>query len=351
MTREQAAAQAASRSFLNDAQRTVIQEVLTSSDRIHGIQGLAGTGKTTTLATVREGAEQSGYKVEGFAPASRAEGQLREAGIEAATLQSFLARGQNHPSTASASPHLYMLDESSLASTRQMRAFLDKIGPEDRVLVIGDTAQHQGVDAGRPFEQMQDAGMQTSRLDRIIRQKDPALREAVQHLAKGETIEGIKMLADQGRITEIADPNERIAAIARDYAANPEKTIIVSPDNRSRQLINQAVRCQGLASLPLWLLSLATFTPRNRVDLAASAHGGCGTPQCLLRRAGKNHMLSLLMASQARPDGVAGAARCGTVSELLASGFHLVEIASRLSFPPGAEGVIADGQQVGLGAT
>jgi ATP-dependent exoDNAse (exonuclease V) alpha subunit len=242
MNPEQAAAQAASRTFLNDAQRTVIQEVLTSPDRIHGVQGLAGTGKTTVLSSIREGAETQGYKVEGFAPTSRAAGQLREEGIDATTLQSFLARKQQDPN-APASRHLYMLDESSLASTKQMRAFLEKIGPQDRVLVIGDTAQHQGVDAGRPFEQMQDAGMRTSQLDQIVRQRNnPALLEAVQYLAKGETVQGIKMLAEQGRITQITDPNERIAAIAKDYAGAPENTIIVSPDNRSRQLINEAVR-------------------------------------------------------------------------------------------------------------
>ncbi len=244
MNQEQAAAQAATRKFLNEAQRGVITDVLTSRDRIHGVQGLAGTGKTTVLASIREGAKRSGYKVEGFAPTSRAAGQLREEGIEATTLQSFLARGRT-AERQTASPHLYMLDESSLASTKQMRAFLDKIKPEDRVLVIGDTAQHQGVDAGRPFEQMQDAGMRTSQLDQIVRQrKNPALLEAVQHLAKGETVKGIEMLAQQGRITQIADPNERITAIAKDYAANPERTIIVSPDNRSRQLINQAVRVE-----------------------------------------------------------------------------------------------------------
>ena len=131
--------------------------------------GPPGTGKTTVLSSIREGAEANGFKVEGFAPTSRAAGQLREKGIDATTLQSFLARGQNHPSANIASPHLYMLDESSLASTEQMRAFLDKIKPEDRVLVIGDTAQHQGVDAGRPFEQMQDAGMRTSQLNQIMR--------------------------------------------------------------------------------------------------------------------------------------------------------------------------------------
>ncbi len=242
MNQRQAVAQAGKRKFLNEAQRQVITDVLTSRDRIHGVQGLAGTGKTTVLASIRDGATKKGYKVEGLAPTSRAAGQLREEGIEATTLQSFLARGNGKEKPK---PHLYMLDESSLASTKQMRAFLDKIKPEDRVLVIGDTAQHQGVDAGRPFEQMQDAGMRTSQLNQIVRQrKNPALLEAVQHLAKGETAKGIEMLAEQGRITQIADPNDRITAIAKDYAANPERTIIVSPDNRSRQLINQAVRVE-----------------------------------------------------------------------------------------------------------
>ena len=231
--------QAQSRDFLNDAQRTAVREVLTSTDRVHGFQGLAGTGKTSALSAIREGAEQGGYKVEGFAPTSKAAGQLREAGIEANTLQSFLAR-QKEPDPASR--HLYMLDESSLASTKQMRAFLEKIRPEDRVLVIGDIRQHQGVDAGRPFQQMQEAGMQTSKLDTIMRQKDPELLRAVQHLATNETEKGIALLSEQGRVTQLPNGPERIAAIARDYAAKPENTIIVSPDNRSRQQINEAVR-------------------------------------------------------------------------------------------------------------
>ena len=244
MSAELAEELANSRSFLNSAQKTVIQEVLNSSDRVHGLQGLAGTGKTTALDAIREGAEKRGYTVEGFAPSAKAAGQLREAGIAATTLQSFLARGQNsaEPDTR----HLYMLDESSLASTRQMRAFLEKIGPNDRVLVIGDIRQHQAVEAGRPFQQMQEAGMQTSQLDRIMRQKDPELLKAVEHLARNETEVGIKMLAEQGRITELANPRERVEAIARDYAADPENTIIVSPDNRSRQQINDAVRAELL---------------------------------------------------------------------------------------------------------
>jgi conjugative relaxase-like TrwC/TraI family protein len=244
LSAEQAQEQARSRDFLNEAQRRVIEETLNSTDRVHGLQGRAGTGKTTVLISIREGAEKSGYTVEGFAPTSRAAAQLRDAGIYASTLQSFLARGENHPSANPELRHLYMLDESSLASTRQMRAFLEKLKPQDRVLVIGDTSQHQAVDAGRPFEQMQQAGMRTSQLDQIMRQKDPELRRAVELLANNETEKGVALLSEQGRVTEIAGANERIAAIARDYAAQPENTIIVSPDNRSRRQINEAVRAE-----------------------------------------------------------------------------------------------------------
>ena len=45
--------------------------------------------------------------------------------------------------------------------------------------------------------------MQTSQLDQIMRQKDPELLKAVQHLANNETVKGIAMLAEQGRVTEI----------------------------------------------------------------------------------------------------------------------------------------------------
>jgi len=141
-----------------------------------------------------------------------------------------------------AQKHLYMVDESSLTSTQQMREFLRKLGPQDKVLLIGDIRQHQGVDAGKPFEQLQQSGMQTAQLDKIVRQHDPQLLKAVEHLSKNETEIGVKMLQEQGRVTEIADQEKRIEAIAKKYAAHPENTIIVSPDNASRRDINQAVR-------------------------------------------------------------------------------------------------------------
>ena len=249
LPKEQAAAHANSSELLNPAQRKAIEEVLSSHDRVHGLQGLAGSGKTSTLSSIREGAERNGYAVEGFAPTSRATAQLREAGISADTLQGFLARGGQEQTKGDPDRrHLYMVDESSLASTRQMQSFMEKIGPQDRVLLVGDTRQHQGVDAGKPFEQMQQAGMQTSQLDQIMRQKDPELLRVVEHFAKNETAVGVGLLQQQGRVTEIPDNAQRIEAIAKDYAAKPENTLVVSPDNASRRDINDAIRSELKAS-------------------------------------------------------------------------------------------------------
>src|ERR1022692_1074471 len=125
LSRPQAITVADQHPHLNRAQKSVVEDVLSSPDRIQGIQGFAGAGKTTTLSVLRSAAEKQGYQVEGFAPTSRAARQLNEAGIEAGTLQGFLTRTANPD--AAAQKRFYFVDESSLASTNQMREFLVRI--------------------------------------------------------------------------------------------------------------------------------------------------------------------------------------------------------------------------------
>jgi conjugative relaxase-like TrwC/TraI family protein len=241
MSRHDAILVADRNSFLNAGQKSVIEDVLSAPDRVQGIQGVAGAGKTTTLGIIRNAAEAKRYQVEGFAPTSRAAKQLEQAGIHAGTLQGFLARTQK-TEIEPQQKRLFLIDESSLASTNQMREFLRRMASSDRVLLIGDTRQHQGVEAGRPFQQLQEAGMRTAKLEEIVRQKDPALKATVEMLARGQTEAAIKALKDRGKVTQIVDPHERILTIARNYVASPERTLIVAPDNASREQLNQAVR-------------------------------------------------------------------------------------------------------------
>ncbi len=225
-------------SHLNASQCAAVEQILSSRDQVTALEGVAGGGKTTSLSVVREAAERQGYKVEGFAPTSRAAQKLGEAGIESRTLQWHLTRSEE--------PHdgqkrLYVLDESSLASTKQMNEFLHRLKENDRVLLVGDTRQHEAVEAGRPYQQLQEAGIETARLDEIVRQKDEALREVVEQLARGQVRDAMEKLDAQGRVHEIHDRDERLKVIAREYAAKPQGTLVVSPDNESRRAINQVI--------------------------------------------------------------------------------------------------------------
>jgi conjugative relaxase-like TrwC/TraI family protein len=223
---------------LSSSQRAAVEQILSSQDKITGLEGTAGAGKTTSLAAVREAVEGEGYEVRGLAPTSRAAHKLSESGIESGTLQRHLHR-EGRPDDRQ--KRLYVLDESSLASTKQLNQFLRQLHDQDRVLLVGDTRQHEAVEAGRPYQQLQEAGMQTAHLDEIVRQKDPTLKEAVEQLARGDVSEAIRNLDQQGRVHEVADRTERLTEISREYAREPKGTLVISPDNESRRELNTLI--------------------------------------------------------------------------------------------------------------
>ena len=223
---------------LSVSQRRAVEDVLENRDRMMALEGVAGGGKTTSLAAIREAAVSAGYEVKGLAPTSGAAKKLGESGMEAETLQRHITRGDR---ADDGQKRLYVVDESSMASTKQMHTFVERLKENDRVLFVGDVRQHEAVEAGRPYAQLQEAGMRTARLDEIIRQKDPALKEAVEQLARGEVKEAIANLNGQGRVHEIVNRSERIREIAREYVRQPENTLVVSPDNESRREINQHI--------------------------------------------------------------------------------------------------------------
>jgi hypothetical protein len=84
---------------LSASQRQAVDSILISREKIVGLDGVAGAGKTTTLSVIREAAVAEGYHVEGFAPTSRAAQKLSEAGMETSTIQKHLARSEQ-PDTA-----------------------------------------------------------------------------------------------------------------------------------------------------------------------------------------------------------------------------------------------------------
>ena len=185
---------------LTAGQKDAVKLILAAEDRVIGVQGYAGSGKTTMLDRARVLGGKKGYRMIGLAPSASAVQTLAsEAGIESETLQRFLARNAGvaegrlttkgaKEMRAAFAKTILVVDEGSLASTVQARDLL-RIANElriPRVVLVGDAKQLDAVDAGKPFAQLQAAGMKTAVMDEIMRQRDPALKEAVVASLKGD---------------------------------------------------------------------------------------------------------------------------------------------------------------------
>jgi ATP-dependent exoDNAse (exonuclease V) alpha subunit len=154
------------------------------------------------------------------------------------TLQMHLTRGERRDD---GQKRLYVIDESSMIGTKQMRTFLERLKENDRVLFVGNAAQHEAVEAGRPYAQLQDAEMRTVRLDEIVRQKNLALLVAVENMAKGNVRATVAAMIEEGWIREIENREERVPRIATDYANRPGDGLLIDPSNRSRFEVNASI--------------------------------------------------------------------------------------------------------------
>ena len=244
-------------------QREALALSLTSSDRVTGVVGAAGAGKTTSMAGYVEAAKERGYEVVGIAPSAAASHELKLAGADdTRTLASLLA------SNPSEGPRIYILDEAGMVSGKDMDALLKRVDAEGaRLLMVGDPRQLSAVEAGSPFQHMLEThAIQYATIDEIQRQRDPDLREIAQAFAKGETAQATALARPYMREVEMgrsahnvqkegAKPTtqEKRAAIAQAAAADylnrdadtRDKTLVVSGTNDLRQQINRHIR-EGL---------------------------------------------------------------------------------------------------------
>ncbi|MDR3416066.1 MAG: MobF family relaxase [Nevskia sp.] len=225
---------------LTVGQAQAVEVAATTHNRIAGIQGYAGSGKTTALHTFGELAQERGYQVIGLAPSHSAVKALRESGIEAKTLQSWLS-----DRTAPAALNdrtLLVVDEAGLVGNRNLLSTLERAEKSGaRVLLVGDTRQYQSVSAGRAFTQLQQHGMETARMTEILRQRDGQLREAAR-LSVDQPVRALAKLD----VREIPDAAQRYQRIALDYAGLPrterDGTLILTGTNAARTELNAAVR-------------------------------------------------------------------------------------------------------------
>jgi len=231
----------------NDDQRTATRQLLTSRNRITAVQGYAGSAKTTTvLATFAREAEARGVPVIALAPTASAAMVLGEAlGTRGDTVaRHMLAPRRTEPGSSAA----WIVDEASLLSARDTaRLFELALKYDARVILVGDVKQLGSVEAGAAFAQLQTAGMETARLETIVRQTNRATREAVLASIEGDAKRALASLdRGGGAIVEHADRAERFAAIAERYAGldktSRARTLVVEPSRDGRDALTADIR-------------------------------------------------------------------------------------------------------------
>ncbi len=253
-------------------QRDGVVLATTSRDRFVAVQGLAGVGKTTMVKATVQISQEHSYLVRGMAPTGKAAQQLsHDAGIEAQTVTMFeihekrrqedLKHLRQYVPDLKREREVWIVDEASFLAQRQMARLLYMAEQADaKVVLLGDKLQLQAIEAGKPFEILQDEGLATARMTQIQRQKNPELQKAVaitvgsDGLAPGEPLTDLNLarnarafqfLEEAGRVTEIPEPAALIDHLAEQYVARGERrneTIVITPFNTDRKDINDAVR-------------------------------------------------------------------------------------------------------------
>ena len=251
---EAAVSQRLAGTALTEGQREAVRAILLSHDGIVAVQGAAGAGKTTVL---REALGLlGGRRAVLLAPSSAAARVLsEETGAAARTLQWFLTRHGDLGNAARAARDrqehegsVLVLDEASMVSTAEM-ALLMRIAERFRIarlVLVGDRRQLRAVSAGEPFRALQEAGVAVAEMEEILRQRDPALKAAVEHLKEGRPREALRGLE---HVHEV--PQQELGAEAARLwlALDPEdraRTAILAPTHFIRAEIHRVVR-DGLA--------------------------------------------------------------------------------------------------------
>ena len=274
----------------NEGQRAATRALLTSPHRVTGLQGYAGTAKTTTvLATFAREAQARGVAVTALAPTASAAQTLGDAlGQRGETVARQLARN-----SASLSGGVWIVDEASLLSARDMAALLGLAADSKaRVVLVGDVKQLGSVGAGAAFAQLQSAGMATARLDNVVRQTNTATREAVLASIEGDARKALDALErGGGKIIAHGSQGERFAAMAKAFAAldssERARTLVIEPSRDGRDALTTDIRRElaatGILSGPAVTMESLVAKNLSRIEARDPANYAPGDTVRFLR--------------------------------------------------------------------
>ncbi|HAB17486.1 MAG TPA: hypothetical protein DCE44_13670, partial [Verrucomicrobiales bacterium] len=271
---------------LSDEQKAAVLHITTTPGAVKVVSGLAGTGKSTMLATAREVWEKSGYTVIGVSLTGKAaESLTQSAGIKSYTLASVLWQ-MNEPIVSVAGvtlartstplapkapawspvhglklPHLtfgvggvdgkkissktiVVVNEAGLVGTRQMADLVDRLtAARAKVILVGDRRQNPPIEAGAPFESLA-TRVSHATLKDIQRQNEPWAREMVKDLAVGNVRKALDELNGRGRIHVLQNKEETVSRWVDDWRRSgpPRDNLILASTREEVSALNKAAQ-------------------------------------------------------------------------------------------------------------
>jgi hypothetical protein len=228
-------------SLLNDDQRNAVKTILTSTDSVIGISGKAGTGKTTFLSAVNEIAKEK-VDVIGLAFTGKASHEMQAIGIKSMTIDYFLNSSKNI--SLNKDKVLFLLDEASTISSQKMSVFIDHIkNLNPRIVLVGDSKQMKSIGAGDMFSRLQESGMKTVHLSKIIRQSNnEEYLSIVENVSEKKIDNAFIKITEAGKIQQIESRNDRISATVDSFLKGKyQDKIIVTQFNRDKNDINSII--------------------------------------------------------------------------------------------------------------
>ena len=195
------------------------------------VDGQAGTGKSFTLAAIRDVYEGAGYRVVGLGPTNVVAKDLKSVGFShAATIHSevfALQHGRRNWSDKT----VIIVDEAAMIDTKLMNVVVGEAARVGAKLILaGDDRQLPSIDRGGLFTVLK-REYGAAELKEVRRQQRPEERRASSLLAEGKFEEALGLYDRKGAIRwsdTFGDAREKLAAQwAQDSAARPDATRMV----------------------------------------------------------------------------------------------------------------------------
>ena len=223
--------------------------VLNSRDRVVGIRGAAGTGKTHMMkGTVGALEEHGGGHVFVFAPTAQASRSvLYKDGFKEATTVAQLLTDERMQQAVKG--QVLWIDEAGLMGSKEAREVFRLAEAQDcRVVLSGDYRQHSAVARGDAFRLLQsEAGLSVAELKEIRRQKGSDYRKAVEAISNGTAKgagKGFEMLDKMGAIVE-ASGERRHQMLVADYVdatGDGESALVIAPTHAEGMALTEDIR-------------------------------------------------------------------------------------------------------------